>query len=381
MRIALSAPDVNLAGGIERVVTETANWLAGAGHHVTVYAARTERAVLADAVQVHEIHVPANMDVLGLGFRSRADSAIKADGADVHGAFSALSPLGGVFWIPSVHRVGYDLLLTRRSVIGRLPVRLNPYHRVRLRLEREMFSPGGYSRLLALSDGVKSDVMSIYGVPETDVDVLPYGFDPGVFDAARRESARAEARVRFGYEEGDRVLLFVANELERKGFDVLLEALALLDDQSVKLLGAGRVAPHRYRSQIARLGLASRLHWAGSSNDVALLHAASDAFVLPTRYEAWGLVIVEALASGLPVVTTRLAGAAVTVREGETGRLLRDCEDPQELAEALEWVVSGGPVTSGVIAASVRSFSWPEIIARYERVLTSAAEGSGPATV
>lgn len=150
---------------------------------------------------------------------------------------------------------------------------------------------------------------------------------------------------------------------------MLLEAIALLEDPTVKLLGAGRVAPDAYGSLVERLGLADRLQWAGSSNDVALLHAASDVFVLPTRYEAWGLVIVEALGSGLPAVTTKLAGAAVAVRDGETGALLRDPEDSAELAEALRWALSGAPVGADEIAASVHYYTWGEVISRYEGVL------------
>jgi UDP-glucose:(heptosyl)LPS alpha-1,3-glucosyltransferase len=378
MRIAISSPAFNLVGGVERVAVEAANRLAGAGHEVSAYGARIDRTVLDDAVRVRRIPVPANLDTLtGLGFRRRATRAIAADRPDVHGAFSTLSPPGGVFWIPSVHKVAYDVLLARRSPVGRLPVRLNPFHRGSLRLERRMLTLGGCARLLALTDGVKSDVVSVYGLPEDDIAVLAPGFDPEMFNPDRRAQRRAQARARFGYEEQDRVLLFVGNELERKGFDVVLEAIGLLRDPSVKLLGAGRVAPGAYRPLLERLGLGERLRWVGSSNDVALLHAASDVFVLPTRYEPWGLVIVEALGSGLPVVTSRLAGAALAVQEGRTGRLLRDPEDPAELAEALRWVLSGAPDRARTIAASVREYTWAEVIARYERVLRAvAAEGA-----
>jgi UDP-glucose:(heptosyl)LPS alpha-1,3-glucosyltransferase len=370
MRVALSSSDFNLVGGVERVAVEAANRLTRAGHDVTVYGARIDRAVLDDGVRVCRIPVPANLDrVTGTGFRRRAARAIEADRPDIHGAFSAVSPLGGVFWIPSVHLVAYDLLLARRSALGQLPVRLNPYHRGRLRLERGMLAPGGCARLLALTEDVKGDVVERFGALEGDVGVLAPGFDPETFSPDRRERLRSEARTRFGYEEQDRVLLFVGNELERKGFDVLLDAVDRLDDATVKLLGAGRVAPRAYRSQIERLGLTDRLQWVGSSSEVALLHAASDAFVLPTRYEPWGLVIVEALGSGLPVVTTRVAGAALAVQDGKTGRLLRDPDDPAALAEALRWALSDAPAGAQAIAASVRDYTWGEVIARYERVL------------
>lgn len=370
MRVALSTPDVNSTGGIERVVTEAANWLSRRGHDVTVYAARVDRGVLEDTVHVRQIAVPAKLDTLfGVGFRGRAQAAIATDRPDVHGSFSTLSPLGGVFWIPSIHRVAYDLLLKWRTPVRRLPVRINPFHRIRLRQERTMFAPGGCARLLALADGVKSDVMRLYDVPEEDIEVLPLGFDPLVFNSARKVNVRAEARARLGYGPDDRVLLFVANELERKGFGVLLDTVAQLDDPRIKILGAGKVAPDAYRSQVERLGLASRLSWVGSSNDIGFLHAASDVFVLPTRYEAWGLVIVEALGSGLPVVTSRLAGAAITVRDRQTGWLLDDPEDPAQLAEALRWSLSSAPVGAQAISASVQKYAWEEIVARYERVL------------
>jgi len=376
MRIALSSADFNKVGGAERVAVEAANWLAHAGHEVTVYGVRIDRAVLDEAVRVRQISVPAKLDVYtGLGFRRRAAAAIAADRPDVHGAFCGLSPLGGVFWVPVVSRVGYNLLLSRRSAIARLPVRLNPFHRGRLWLERGLLAPGACARLLALTDRSRSDISSIYGIPEEDIDVLAPGFDPDVFDPELRQRRRAEARARFGYEDEDRVLLFVGNELERKGFDTLLEAVGLLEDPKVKLLGAGHVAPdaEKYRSLTERLGLTDRVRWLGSSSDVALLHAAADAFVLPTRYEPWGLVIVEALGSGLPVVTSQLAGAALVVDEAETGRLLRDPENPAELAEALRWALSGAPARAATIAASVRDYTWARVIARYEAVLRAVA--------
>jgi UDP-glucose:(heptosyl)LPS alpha-1,3-glucosyltransferase len=236
-----------------------------------------------------------------------------------------------------------------------------------------MLEPGGYTRLLALTERVKADVIDIYGVPEPDIAVLAPGFDPDAFNPLRREQRRAEARARFGYGEDDRVLLFVGNELERKGFDVVIEAIGLLEDPNVKLLGAGSVAPDAYSTTIEQLGLGERLQWVGSSRDVALLHAASDVFVLPTRYEPWGLVIVEALGSGVPVVTSQLAGAAIAVTDRQTGRLLRDTNDPAELADALRWALAGGPVDAQTISASVAKYSWAEVITSYETVLQTVA--------
>ena len=183
--------------------------------------------VLRPEVQRHHLPIRRRPDALAaVQYRRRATEALRSHGPMAHGAFSALSPLGGVFWVPSVHRVAYELALRHRGAAGGLVQRANPYHRLRLRLEREILSPGGYSHLLAAADQVKVDVVERYGVPEADVTVQPLGFDPRAFSPARRRGHRAEARAELGYGDEDRVVVFVANELERKGFDCLLEAAA-----------------------------------------------------------------------------------------------------------------------------------------------------------
>jgi UDP-glucose:(heptosyl)LPS alpha-1,3-glucosyltransferase len=368
MRIALSNPDVGLAGGVERVVAEAANRLTAMGHHITVYASRVQAGVLNPKVRVRRVAVPASLDAhAGLGFRSRCTAAITADQPDVHGAFSVLSPLGGVFWAPSVHRVGYRLLLSRRSATGRLAVRFHPYHRVRLRLERSMFAPGGCAGILAQTPDVRADIVRCYA-DVGEIDVLPLGYDPTLFDPERRLARRDDVRRGYGFASDDRVFLFIANELERKGFDVLLEAASRMPE--AKILGAGRRAPSR--QVVEAVGLQKRLVWVGHASDVGALYAAADALVLPTRYEPWGLVIIEALGSGLPVVTSRLAGAAEAVNDGRTGTLLENPEDSDELADAMRWAIQDCSAPPDEIAASVREYAWDRIVDRYGRALESA---------
>ncbi|HEX6651496.1 MAG TPA: glycosyltransferase family 4 protein [Thermoleophilaceae bacterium] len=364
----LSTTDVDLTGGVERVVVECANRLSETGHDVAVIAARVDRSVLAPGVDVRTIGVPAKLDArTGLGFRRRATRLLEKLRPDAHGNFSALSPLGGVFWIPSVHRVGYDLLLSRRNLSGRLALRAHPYHAVRLWMERTMMAPGGHARLIAQSEELKADVIRAYGVPPENIEVLPYAYDDGKFNAGTRALHRAETRARLGYGDDDKVILFVANELERKGWDTLSSAVERLGDPCLRVLGAGRVAPESTPSWV---------NWIGPSRDVAPLYAAADAFVLPTRYEPWGLVIVEALGSGLPTVTTRLAGAAEAVRDGETGLLLENPESATELASAIEWAVSGAAADLETTASSVGRYAWSSIADRYAAILGEVASAT-----
>jgi len=375
MRIALTYPDAHLLGGVERVVVACANFLAGRGHETHVFAAASDPGALDKRLILHDVPVRRRPDVaFALGFRRAATRALAQQGPfDVHASFSALSPLGGVYWTPSVHAEAYAAALQWRGPLSGLAVRANPYHRVRLRLERETFAAGGYARVIAQTPEVRDEVIRHYGVPATDVDVLPLGFDAAVFDAELRLARRAAAREEFGYADDDRVVLLVANELERKGYETLLDGVAALGDPRVRIHVAGAVDASRFQAQVRRLGLEQRVLLTGPTGDVGLHHAAADVFALPTRYEPWGLVIVEALASGLPVVTSRLAGASVVVDEEVTGVLLDDPRDAAELARRLGWALDGGAATPAQISASVAHLDWQTVLVDWEATLQRVA--------
>jgi UDP-glucose:(heptosyl)LPS alpha-1,3-glucosyltransferase len=376
VRVALTYPHVNLRGGIERVVVESANHLAGSGHEVHVFGASFDGDVLDEAVVTHAVQTPARPDALfTVEFRRRCTIALAKHWPDweVHGSFSAMSPLGGVYWCPSVHREAVATMVGRRGATGRLVQAVNPYHVVRLRMERELLGPGGYASIIALTDRVKEEIVHWYDVPPEDVAVQPQGYDPHRFNAARRAELRGLVRQELGIEDDERVVVFVANELERKGFDTLVAAVARMADRP-RLLAVGRLDPARCRALAERHGVADRLICTGSTDDPARFHAAADVFALPSRYEPWGLVVVEALGSGLPVVTTQLTGAARAVQDGVTGRLLDDADDPAELAAGLEWALGDGPADPGTISASVSWLAWENVIVRYAELLAAPRE-------
>jgi UDP-glucose:(heptosyl)LPS alpha-1,3-glucosyltransferase len=106
-----------------------------------------------------------------------------------------------------------------------------------------------------------------------------------------------------------------------------------------------------------------------SSNNLKPLYIAADLFALPTQYEAWGLVLVEALACGLPVLTSRLAGASVAVREGETGELLDDPFNVDEIGEKLGRALSRRGIARASVSSSVDAYRWDNVLPVYERVL------------
>ncbi len=371
MRVALSFPGCYRRGGIERVMLEAANFLHGRGHETHIFANEWDDQVLDAAVIRHKVALSTTSPVKTVTqFRALSREALEKmqPPPETIGSFGVLAPPNSVVWMQSVHRAWLEISHRERDWKGRLKQKLNPFHGLILKLEREQLEGRQYKHVVALTETVKSDIMRFYGVPGSDITVVNNGFAPDEFNIARRHAERAAMRQKLGFQEDDKVVVFVANELERKGFFPLLEAVAALNDNHVHLLAVGRLNPSACAAQIGRLKLGERVHFTGPSNDVAAFYAASDLFALPTQYEAWGLVIVEAMACGLPVLTSRLAGAAVAVREGQSGILLDHPRDVDEITSKLHLLLDK-PLAPEEVAASVIEYSWPHLLPRYEDVL------------
>jgi UDP-glucose:(heptosyl)LPS alpha-1,3-glucosyltransferase len=165
------------------------------------------------------------------------------------------------------------------------------------------------------------------------------------------------------------VVLFVANEWERKGLMPLLEAVAKVRDASVHLVAAGRLPAGLIMHRATKLGIQERVHVVGQTSRVNECFGMADAFALPTVYEAWGMVIIEALACGLPVLTSTSAGAAVAIRPGMNGCLLSDPEEPGAVAEGLRKLRNGQHAPPGVIEETAAPYAWEKLFGQYATIL------------
>lgn len=376
MRVALTFPGCHRRGGVERVMVECANYLAAQGHETHVYASEWDPDVLDRRAVRHAVPLRRRPSAIQpWRFRSQCGARMGADRAryDVLSTFGVESPAGGVIWVQSVHQRWLEISSRERDWKGRLRQKANLFHPVVLSLERQCFGQRRYRKCIALTEEVKADLIRCYGVPADDVVVLPNGFLPAEFNTRRTEELRPQVRQELGYGAGERVVVFVANELERKGFGPLLRAAARLHDPSLRLLVVGRVSPDAYQSEIDSLGMSGSVRFVGASSDVARFYAAADLFALPTYYEAWGLVIVEAMACGLPVLTSKLAGAAVAVEPGRSGELVDNPRDAEEVADRLGQLLRGAYASRDEISASVQRYAWQEVLTRYEQLLRECA--------
>ena len=333
--VAVVFPAAHQRGGVERVAWDLLHHLAGAGR--TVSFVGRDLAAGADP-RIRHLNVVSSTHVAApLSFRRAAAARLAALEPVETISLGANCPPGDVYLVGSVHR---SFLRSSRTVpfAGRdVPAAVRyvmPRHQLLLALERSYFRSPRPRAILCCSQREADDLACLYGTDRSLLHVVPNGFDPEVFHP-QPTSVRAATRAAMGAADSDVVLLLMANELHRKGFGPLINAVAKVGDARLRVCVVGRADIGAYRGELARLGLTDRVTWHGPTSDATGWYAGADALVLPTQYEPFGLVIVEALATGLPVITTRLAGAAAAVQPGINGLLQTDPYDADELAGLL----------------------------------------------
>lgn len=312
-----------------------------------------------------------------LGFRVRSQRALRSlSSDDVVVSMGANCAPGEVRWVHSVHAA--YLRLPGRMHVGPLQVsarwrRVLPRHRALLALERDYFRRHPPSQVLATSEQERADLVELYSVDDRAIHVVGNGYNPRRFSAEHRQRVREEVRERLGIRHDELSILFAANELHRKGFLTLLCALAQIRVRHVRVDVVGRADPSSLVALAGARGWSPNVRWHGSTDRIEDFYAASDLLVLPTYYEPFGLVIVEALATGLPVVTTRLAGASPYVTPG-CGRLQEQPQDVEELVDILDSCLTRSTLDAMSVAApaAVRELEWPRLLARIEQLVMGA---------
>ncbi len=188
--------------------------------------------------------------------------------------------------------------------------------------------------LLCLSNLIADVVRRTYpSLGEDRLVQLFNGVDTAKFDPAIRPESRQTVRDRFSITHDEVVGLMLAQDFERKGLRPAIEALAKAP--GLVLLVGGKPDATPYRQLAKSLGLSDRVIFAGQVDDPVAFYQAADFFVLPTRFDPCSLVVLEALAMGLPVISTMKNGACEIMREGIHGRVLGEADDVPALTAAL----------------------------------------------
>ena len=234
-------------------------------------------------------------------------------------------------WRCDIYRAGdgvHRAWLERRSQIAgpwqKLTRILNRKHSAALALEKSLFAEGGAGRVIANSRMVQDEIVRFYGFPNEKIDLVYNGVPLGAL--RRGGESRARTRETLGLTSDDIAVLFAGSGWERKGLRFAIDAIEKSGKQ-MRLLVAGRGNEREFGS--------ARVQFLGVVQDMPALYGAADIFLLPTIYDPFSNACLEALAAGLPVVTTRANGFFEIMETGVHGTVLDEPHNAGAIRDAL----------------------------------------------
>ncbi|MGR0218600.1 glycosyltransferase family 4 protein [Agromyces sp. ZXT2-6] len=254
----------------------------------------------------------------------------------------------------------------------------NPVHLFTAMRDRIRYRGRTHRAVVALTTTEAELLVSTYGRVRAPIHVIPNGVDIERFRPPD-DAERARARADLGVDDDRTIAVFIGHEFERKGLPVAMSALRRAPDVLLLVVGGSAEMIRRARSQAEGAGVADLVHFAGTHRDPVPFLWAADLLVLPSAYEANALVVLEALACGLPVVSTRVGFAPDLLIDGENGFLVE--RDAASVGARLAELASQ-PLEEwrGRARRTAEQYSWPRVARRYLDLVESLdpARASAP---
>lgn len=276
-----------------------------------------------------------------------------------------------------LHSAWLDERLRDAGTLERLRIRASPYHRFVLDAERRLFASPRLKQVICVSRMVRDDIRERHALAEERLPVIYNAVDSDDF-SPRLAAGRAATRAALGIADDRIVFLLVGSGFERKGVGRAIEALAGVAPPAHLLVVGYDRAPARYAALARRHGVVERVTFAGPQRDPRPFYGAADAFVLPTLYDPLSNAVLEALACGLPVVTSTRCGAGELVTAHDAGYVC-GARDIAAIGDALRKLcASSGRRRAGVNARNAVAGLTPDAMATrllefYAGVLDAAA--------
>ncbi len=341
IRFATAIPDLSRKkGGAQRYLVDLCGWMAKENFEVHVYAEHWDAGE--SEINFHKVKtIPFPKSLRLLSFALRATKEMEKGNYDVTLGVGntlradVLQPHGGVHWAWFWRslRVHENPFLWMIKFLIRV---FSPKQWISGYIGDAPYKGKTFHKIVAISDMVKRDIIRWYGIPEEKIDVVYNGVDIERFHP-RNGQYRAEIRKRHGLDE-EVVLLFVSNNFSMKGLGILMEVLADLKRESVfpfRLLILGRDRKNSYLRLTKKLGISEEIVFIGSTEEIEKYYGAADLLVHPSFYDACSLTVLEALASGLCVITTSSNGASGIITQGKEGFILSNPRNRQTLKQQI----------------------------------------------
>jgi UDP-glucose:(heptosyl)LPS alpha-1,3-glucosyltransferase len=358
MRIALLTRRFDPAGGgTERDLIITAGCLRAGGHTVTIYAEDVRGPTAGWDIRRVGGFAPGRALSL-LRFAYAAAPAARRDGMDLLLSFARVIGADVLRSGGSAHLTYLRAARKWRGAAAVALMRARPYHRVQLHLERRGFTATDLKKVIAVSNLVKDEIATDFAVPPANIVTIYNGVDLGRFRPPTSGADRSTVRAQFNLPADAPAVIFVGNGFARKGLGFLLEAWPLLKQPAYLLVvGNDRGLP-RYRRRAAERSVDRRIIFAGPQPGVERLFHCADALALPSLFEPFGNVAVEAMACGLPVMTSRCCGASEVLPPSMRQFCVDDPTNPVEIAQRVEALIEAAPRLRDEARATAERFTW-----------------------
>ena len=313
-------------GGAERALATFAAWLAARGHEVLAFGLQGPPA----GVDAPGTFVPVHAQGLTRGRRERRLARALVESAE---------SMGCEVTVGLRHLERVDLYWphggSHAATLEALGKRPWGRHRAFLDLERRALADGGARRVVCVSELVRRELLDHYPSSAPRLVLVPNGLDLERFQVGARAAAREALATRTGAAPDEPILAFSGRNPKLKGLGLLLDALRLLQDRPWRCSVSGPRDAERWRRRIERrFGRPERFHVTPELDPLEVA-AGADLCVLPSRRETCGLVVLEALACGTPVLVGEAVGAKEVLTSAEQGEVLPPRPRPAVLAARL----------------------------------------------
>ncbi len=334
MHIALVKRRYTLqSGGSERYCVNLSRQLRRQGHRVTIIGESIDEE-LRDEVEF----IPVRVNRMTSSTRNRS-FAENCGHVARSTRFDLVYGLGRSFGLDAVRITerlqSHWLTIRYQHPLSLLFQRINPRHRTLVSLERSIYGSRDVRRIVAQSSLDRRLVRDYYGVPEDKIRVVANGVDTDVFNPGAR-AERTRVREELGIAPDAPLLLFASMDFEGKGLRSVLSALRSSRHRDSRLLVLGKGEISRFTKLARDYGVEQRVTFAGRRRDIHRFYGAADLFLLPTAYEPFPNVNLEALACGTPVLTTSTAGGADVIEPERNGYLVSAGTAVEEIAHSVD---------------------------------------------
>lgn len=327
-KVVLLKSQIASHGGLEKYTLHLAKAFVARGCEVTMLTAGEVPSLFRDTCEVIPLISKSRLSVLHLyRFDQACQQWLKNHPSEIifgldRNSFQTHYRAGN-----GVHRTYLAQRILIEPAFKRFTLSLNPLHRMILRLEREAFEHPGLQRLFTNSHMVRNEIIQQYQTPPERIHVVHNGVQWAQwqthFDHTPEKNPRA-----FQF-------LFVGHDYRRKGLEFLLHGLSRLKNRDWELTVIGKDKKiHEFQNIAHRLNLTKQVHFLGPQPDIVPYYQASDALVIPSIYDPFANVTVEALAMGLFVVSSAFNGGKEVLTK-ESGTIIQNLTEPDSVAEAL----------------------------------------------